>query len=62
MLDYMLTLDEAILPNNHTNGQTDHYYAKKKEADLHRLQLHSNNFRNNAQSNSTFYRSSKDKS
>ena len=30
MLDYMLTLDEAILPNDHANGQTDHYYAKKK--------------------------------
>lgn len=29
MLDYMLTLDEAILPNDHSNGQTDHYYAKK---------------------------------
>ena len=29
MLDYMLTLDEAILPNDHTNGQADHYYAKK---------------------------------
>ena len=26
---YILTLDEVMLPNDHTNGQADYSYAKK---------------------------------
>ena len=35
-LEYTLTLDEAMLPLDYTNGQTDHFYAPKnvKERDL----------------------------
>ena len=49
-LEFILTLDERMLPLDYTNGETEHYYAlkkSKKEIGQHRLQPQPSNFPNN---------------